>query len=155
RASNKDTSRPDPIARFMHQVRRAQPCGIAGAIGSRSGSPMNPETKDPNPMPRTQAAAPSLPRVRAQGKVLVAGGETLTVRGVTYGTFRPDAAGHEFPPPEAVERDFALMARHGINAVRTYTAPPRWLLDQAQRHGLRVLVGLGAERQVGFLCEGR
>jgi hypothetical protein len=27
------------------------------------------------------------------------------------------------------------MAEAGINAVRTYTVPPRWLLDAAQRHG--------------------
>ena len=33
------------------------------------------------------------------------------------------------------------MAASGINAVRTYTVPPRWLLDTAQRHGLRVLAG--------------
>ena len=34
------------------------------------------------------------------------------------------------------------MAETGINAVRVYTVPPRWLLDIAQEHGLRVMVGL-------------
>ncbi|HEY3215384.1 MAG TPA: glycosyltransferase [Candidatus Eisenbacteria bacterium] len=83
------------------------------------------------------------------------GSEKLYVRGVTYGTFRADEQGNEFPAKERVERDFGLMALHGINAVRTYTAPPRWLLDAAHRHGLRVLVGLAAERDIGYLCDGR
>src|SRR5919201_528701 len=45
------------------------------------------------------------------------------------------------------------MASNGVNAVRTYTSPPRWLLDAAQRHGLYVLVGLALERYVGFLTD--
>src|SRR5438093_69268 len=94
-------------------------------------------------------------RPRADGKFLAVGGERLLVRGVTYGTFRPDAAGNEFPPPETVDRDFQLMASQGINSVRTYTVPPLRMLDSAERHGLRVLIGLGAERYAGYLCEGR
>jgi GT2 family glycosyltransferase len=47
------------------------------------------------------------------------------------------------------------MAAHGINTVRTYTVPPRWLLDVAQRHGLRVLVGLPVERYIGYLADRR
>jgi hypothetical protein len=39
------------------------------------------------------------------------------------------------PARDVVERDLAAMAEAGINAVRTYTVPPRWLLDAAQRHG--------------------
>ncbi|TMQ73905.1 MAG: glycosyltransferase, partial [Candidatus Eisenbacteria bacterium] len=71
------------------------------------------------------------------------------------GTFRPDAAGDEFPDRDRVAADFAMMRQHGINTVRTYTAPPRWLLDLAQAQGLRLLVGLAAERFAGYLCEGR
>jgi GT2 family glycosyltransferase len=84
------------------------------------------------------------------GKFLVAGGERLFVRGVTYGTFRPDATGTEFPAPGRVELDFGLMARSGVNAVRTYTPAPVWLLDAALRHGLRVMVGLPVERSAAF-----
>jgi len=75
-------------------------------------------------------------RPRAAGKFLEAGGQKIYVKGVTYGTFRPDARGQEFHDPGRVGRDFELMARHGINAVRTYTSPPRWLLDLATEHGL-------------------
>src|SRR5439155_24758968 len=93
--------------------------------------------------------------LRARGKFLHVEGRKLLLRGVTYGTFRPDERGVEFPVPRQVECDFNAMARHGINAVRTYTPAPRWMLDAARRAGLGVLVGLGAERWVGDLSEGR
>jgi len=78
------------------------------------------------------------------------GDEKLYVRGVTYGTFRPAPDGQEYQP-EVVERDFASMRAVGINAIRTYTVPPRWLLDEALRHGLLVLVGLAWEQHIAFL----
>ena len=101
--------------------------------------------------PRTAPAAP--PRPTARGKFLYVGDEKFYIRGVTYGTFRPRADGSEVPEPDVVERDFAQMAANGINAVRTYTVPPRWLLDAAARHGLRVMIGLPVERYIGFLAD--
>jgi GT2 family glycosyltransferase len=90
-------------------------------------------------------------RPKVQGKFLFVGDEKLWIRGVTYGTFRPDAEGNEYHDPETVEQDFSQMADSGLNAIRTYTVPPRWLLDAAQRHGLRVMVGLPWEQHVTFL----
>src|SRR5215211_5213634 len=81
-------------------------------------------------------------RPRTRGKFLFAGEEKLYVCGVTYGPFRPDENGSEYHSPEAVERDFSQIAANGLTSVRTYTSPERWLLDAAQRHGLRVMVGL-------------
>lgn len=89
-------------------------------------------------------------RPTVRGKFLYVGDEKFFVRGVTYGTFRPDTDGREYDPAK-VETDFARMAEHGLNAVRVYTVPPRWLLDAASRHGLRVLVGLPWEQHVAFL----
>ncbi len=101
---------------------------------------------------RAAATAPvamrSRPRIR--GKFLFVGDEKLFVHGVTYGTFRPTEDGEQYRP-DVVERDFAQMAANGINALRTYTVPPRWLLDAAQRHGLWVMVGLHWEQHVAFL----
>src|SRR5437867_6670843 len=71
-------------------------------------------------------------RPSARGKFLYLGDDKLWVRGVTYGTFRAEANGCEYHDPEVAERDFALIAPHGMNAIRTYTVPPRWLLDLAQ-----------------------
>src|SRR5262249_26041092 len=70
---------------------------------------------------------------------------------VTYGPFEPDSSGCEYHDVASVHRDFALMASAGINAVRTYTVPPRWLLDAALQHGLRVMIGIPWEQHVTFL----
>ena len=96
-------------------------------------------------------ARPPVGRVRTSGKFLEAGGTRLLVRGVTYGPFRPGPGGCEYHDPATVDRDFRAMAAHGLNAVRTYTVPPAWLLDAAAAHGLRVLVGLAWEQHVTFL----
>ena len=90
-------------------------------------------------------------RPRVAGKFLFAGDEKLYVRGVTYGPFCPTADGCEYHDPSRAARDFATMAAHGVNTVRVYTVPPRWLLDLAYRYGLRVMVGLPWEQHVAFL----
>ena len=72
---------------------------------------------------------------------------------MTYGTFAPDAAGVRFGDREQVRADFAAMSAHGVNAVRTYTAPPPWLLDEAAENGLWVMAGLAWEQHVAFLDE--
>jgi GT2 family glycosyltransferase len=90
-------------------------------------------------------------RPRVEGKFLFVGDEKFYIRGVTYGPFRPDENGCEYHNPEIVDRDFAQMAEQGINAVRVYTVPPRWLLDVAQRYNLRVMIGLPWEEHITFL----
>jgi O-antigen biosynthesis protein len=90
-------------------------------------------------------------RPHALGKFIFTGDKKLYIRGVTYGPFRPDLNGDKYHNPEVVERDFAQIAANGLNAVRTYTVPPRWLLDAAEQHGLRVMVGLPVEREAMFL----
>jgi len=84
-------------------------------------------------------------RPEVRGKFLVVGEQKLYIKGVTYGTFRPDQNGNQYPSPEVVEKDFALMAANNINAVRGYTVPPAWFLDLAQQYNLRVMVGLPEE----------
>ncbi len=73
------------------------------------------------------------------------------MRGVTYGTFRPNDETRDFPSREDVAKDFAAMAENGINCVRIYTVPPHWLLDLALENGLWVMVGLPWEQHVTFL----
>src|SRR5262245_48089028 len=97
------------------------------------------------------ASSSTYVRPRVRGKFLWLGQAKLWLRGVTYGTFRPDADGRPWPDRSAVERDFAAMVANGFNAVRTYVAPPRWLLDTAHESGLHVLVGLAWEQHVTFL----
>jgi GT2 family glycosyltransferase len=90
-------------------------------------------------------------RPRVDGKFLAVGAERLWLAGVTYGTFAPGEDGAPYGDRAQVEADFRAMAANGINALRTYTVPPRWLLDAAQRHGLWVTVGLPWEQHVTFL----
>ncbi|HEY0080871.1 MAG TPA: glycosyltransferase [Pyrinomonadaceae bacterium] len=108
-------------------------------------------TESPTLTPTTEKNVS--PRPHVAGKFLFVGEEKLYVRGVTYGTFRPSEDGTQYGSPEVVERDFASMREAGINAVRTYTVPPRWLLDAAARHRLYVMVGLPWEQHVAFLDE--
>jgi GT2 family glycosyltransferase len=101
-------------------------------------------------------SARSEARPCVRGKAIFAGDRKLLVRGATYGAFRPDEHGNEFHDPQLIGRDLALMAANGMNAVRIpHTTPPRALLDLAQRHGLRVMVGLSAEQQIGFWIDGK
>ncbi|HTL28681.1 MAG TPA: glycosyltransferase, partial [Tepidisphaeraceae bacterium] len=88
---------------------------------------------------------------KALGKFLFIGDEKFIVRGVAYGPFHPDDSGSEYHGFDQVDADFAAMAANGINTVRTYTVPPRWVLDLAMRHGLRVMVGLPWEQHIAFL----
>jgi O-antigen biosynthesis protein len=93
-------------------------------------------------------------RVRAAAKFFYEGAKKFWIRGVTYGTFEP-CDGGDYPPPGHVALDFALMREAGINTVRVYTAPPTYLLDEAARHGLRVIVGLAWTQHVCFLDDAR
>jgi len=91
------------------------------------------------------------PRPRVDGKFVAVGDERLWLAGVTYGTFAPGEDGAPYGDRAQVEADFRAMVANGINTVRTYTVPPRWLLDAALRQGLWVTVGLPWEQHVAFL----
>ena len=104
------------------------------------------------PVPyRESMSRTALPKARVRGKFLCAGNLPLRLNGVTYGTFRPRNGDGEFPPSTVVDRDFGAMADAGVNAVRTYTVPPRRVLDLAHAHGLRVTAGLPWEQHIAFL----
>jgi GT2 family glycosyltransferase len=100
-------------------------------------------------VPSTSEAA----RPTVKGKFLFLGNKKLYIKGVTYGTFRPNQQSEPFPEPAVVARDFAQIAANGMNAVRTYTVPPLWLLDIAHEHGLLVMAGLPWEQHIAFLDE--
>jgi GT2 family glycosyltransferase len=99
--------------------------------------------------PRTLTAGG--PRPTVDGKFFFVGREKLLIKGVTYGPFAGRAPGDDGYDPVVAEHDFREMGRRGVNAVRLYDVPDRWLLDLAARHGLYVLVGLPWEQHVTFL----
>jgi GT2 family glycosyltransferase/sugar lactone lactonase YvrE len=92
---------------------------------------------------------------RTAGKFIAIAGERFLIKGTSYGTFAPSDANGHFPPLEQVRADFALMARSGFNTVRTYTIPSLALLDEAARHGLRIMIGLPWSQHVAFLDDAR
>src|SRR5262249_50256120 len=104
-----------------------------------------------DPGPRRAAPLASAARIATDGKFLRLGEDRFLVKGVTYGTFAPDAEGYQFPTRAQTADDFRMMAELGINTVRTYTAPRRDLLDEAATNGLRVMVGLPWSQHVAFL----
>jgi O-antigen biosynthesis protein len=89
------------------------------------------------------------------GKFIEADGKRFLIKGVSYGTFAPSEDNGQFPKLDQVRADFALMARSGFNTVRTYTVPSLALLDEAARHGLRVMIGLPWSQHVAFLDDAR
>ena len=132
---------------------------VAGAQPAASLPQLDmPVYEAPGPIPKPNlATTPSVQqrdpakRPVVRGKFLHVGDEKFYVRGVTYGTFGPGRDGFLYPEQKVVESDFRQMAASGINALRTYTVPPVWLLDRAWQHGLQVLVGIPWEQHVTFL----
>ncbi|WP_299289573.1 glycosyltransferase [uncultured Mucilaginibacter sp.] len=90
-------------------------------------------------------------RVSIKGKFLYVNKQKLYIKGVTYGTFAPTVDGFQYPQKLTIEKDFSLMAQNGITCVRTYTVPPKYLLDIALQYNLKVMVGLPWEQHITFL----
>jgi GT2 family glycosyltransferase len=105
------------------------------------------------PVRETELAPSTWPRPSVRGKSLYLGERKFTVKGVTYGPFSSDPDGGF--DPETVARDFAHMAEVGINSIRFYTPPARWVLDLAHDHGLMAMIGIPWEQHVAFLDDGR
>jgi GT2 family glycosyltransferase len=92
-------------------------------------------------------------RPSVRGKFLFVRDEKFWVKGVTYGTFAQDENGIERFIPSIVEKDFAAIAENGFNVLRTYTVPPRWVLDVAWKYSLRVMVGIPVEVPMALIDE--
>ena len=97
----------------------------------------------------------TVPKPAAAGKFLTVGNQHFLIKGVSYGTFAPDAEGRQYPDARVVARDFARMREAGINTVRTYTVPPDSVLDEAARQRLRVVAGVPWPQHVAFLDDRR
>jgi glycosyltransferase involved in cell wall biosynthesis len=103
-------------------------------------------------LPRVPArpAAAAEP-IRVYGKFFFAGASKHFIKGVTYGPFRCGSHGAPFPERDAVDADFTGMTKAGVNTVRVFNVPPRWLLDAAGRAGLHLLIGLPWPQHITFL----
>jgi glycosyltransferase involved in cell wall biosynthesis len=93
--------------------------------------------------------------MRTRAKFFFQGERKFFIKGVTYGTFAPDQDNFYVGPPEKARRDLAMMRGIGVNSVRIYHAPPKWFLDLAQEHGIRVMVTLWWGQNVDFLSSAK
>jgi hypothetical protein len=97
------------------------------------------------------SAATSRLRVSLDGKFFRLGKEKFFVKGVAYGPFAPGRDGEPFVSPENTERDFKLIRELGATVLRVYAIPPRWILDLAQEHGLKLLIDIPWNKHLCFL----
>ncbi|MFM8357480.1 MAG: glycosyltransferase, partial [Verrucomicrobiota bacterium] len=108
-------------------------------------------TRPPGRPAMTGPSSQGRGRVTVEGRFFRAGGAKFHPRGVTYGPFAPTGAGKPLGAPESTRADFGRMARLGANLLRVYHVPPRWLLDLAEAHGLKVLVDVPWNKHLCFL----
>ena len=64
-------------------------------------------------------------RIRTSGKFLTEGPSKSIPKGVSYGTFAPDARGEHFPPLSQVAADFAAMRDIADDVGATTPKQPR------------------------------
>ena len=97
------------------------------------------------------ATSPSQSRVRVDGKFFRLGERKFSPKGVSYGPFAPNADYEPFASREQTARDFAQIRELGANVVRVYYVPPRWLLDLALKHDLKLLIDIPWNKHLCFL----
>ncbi|MGA6970284.1 MAG: glycosyltransferase [Candidatus Binatus sp.] len=90
-------------------------------------------------------------RLVSQGKYLLDGAQKFYIRGVSYGPFPPNSRGERYPEPERAAADFALMRQLGANVIRLYVPPPPWMVEAAQKAGLRMMLGIPWPFHMAFL----
>ena len=90
-------------------------------------------------------------RLVSHGKYLLDGAQKFYIRGVSYGPFAPNSRGERYPEPERAAADFDLMSRLGANLIRLYVPPPSWMVEEAQKAGLRMMIGIPWPFHMAFL----
>lgn len=112
---------------------------------SELGITLNPPPKTvrgPGDSQRRSISETDLARPHTSGRFLVVNGSRFWVKGVTYGTFRPNEDGEPYPSRQKVREDFTRMRETGINTIRLYTPPPDWLADVAAEAGLHIIADI-------------
>jgi glycosyltransferase involved in cell wall biosynthesis len=90
-------------------------------------------------------------RLTGRGKYLFDGERKFFARGVSYGPFAPNSSGERYPEPDRVRADFALMRELGANLLRCYVPPPEWMIEEAARAELRLMIGIPWPFHMAFL----
>ncbi len=89
-------------------------------------------------------------RIAVSGKLFGLGARKWYLKGLIYGPFAPNSAGFALPERPQLLEDLAHMRSLGANCIRLYYPPPLSLLDDAQQHGLRVMIDVPWEKHRCF-----
>ncbi|MBV6499732.1 MAG: hypothetical protein CJBNEKGG_02195 [Prosthecobacter sp.] len=93
---------------------------------------------------------PGVP-MAAEGKFFRQQGRKISLRGVCYGPFRRNSHGEPFPEDARLRADFDQIRQMGFDSVRLYEPPSDFLLSEAVRTGLNLIVGIAWTDHVDFL----
>ncbi len=95
-------------------------------------------------------------RITVRAKFFYKGNEKFYAQGVTYGPFKPrEKDAPHLPSPSEVDRDFTLMQELGVNLIRVYHVPPRWLMDKAAEYGIHVMITIPWVKRTLFLDDSK
>lgn len=97
------------------------------------------------------AALNTSDRIKVDGKFFRVPGGKFYIKGIAYGPFAPNKNGEMFATPEQTAQDFKIINELGANILRVYHVPPKWFLDLASEHGLKVLVDVPWEKHLCFM----
>jgi len=79
--------------------------------------------------------------VEVRGKAIYVDERPFTVKGIYFGPWRAGTGpgkGYPYPTAEQIEQDLLLIRSLNVNTILV-TDPPGYVLDLAERHGLKVL----------------
>ena len=91
----------------------------------------------------SRAQTPTRRGVEIRGKQIYVDGRPFSVKGVHYGPWRSGTGpggGYPYPGPEQIDSDLTLIRELRANTILVVD-PPGYVLDLAERHGLKVLCG--------------
>src|SRR5579884_3657260 len=89
-------------------------------------------------------------RVEVSGKFFRRGDAKWYAKGLTYGPFAPNCDGEFLPDRNRAAADLRAMADLGVNVVRLYHIPPKWLADEAAEAGLLLFIDVPWEKHRCF-----
>ena len=140
------SSRPQFLSPLARQLHRQRPRDVVIRLCARRTRIPNQPPNDPRTRSRVGSGGQ-----RSAASTCSLGARSCWCAGPRTGPFARIRTETSTVRRDQVERDLAAIAANGFNALRTYTVPPRWLLDAAERYGLRVMIGLPWEQHVAFL----
>ncbi len=88
-----------------------------------------------------RASAGEVPGVLIREKSLYVDGKPFVVKGMHYGPWRPGTGpnkNYPYPAPELIDSDLKLIREMNVNTILVFD-PPSYVLDLAQKRGLKVL----------------